>query len=243
MSFIKSDWKHELDQVEATLGRCVTNNLKPAIDDSVLQASSRLQETVKKAGDELRSVVQEAGDKLDENIRQLSHEIHNQRSMTKEDIKALVDYATDKIGLVMDQRITQLKDETSALINDKVVLLKAELEDATIKSRKMLYTNLAISCSAALSMAVIGFIYKKITIGQLDPFVLFRIFLFSCAIGAGLMGALKIYQDWRAKSAIKKGVASTVFNFVGVFRPNGALGLFVLSLLFISVWAWLTLHS
>lgn len=180
---------------------------------------------------------------MSKNIKDLSDEIHNQRSMTKDDIIEIVNYASKKIGDEIDQRILKIKDETSSLINEKVSLLKTELEDATIKSRKMLFTNLAISGSSALLMAVIGFVYKKITIGQLDPFILFRIILVSCAVGAGLMSGLKMWQSWRAKSTVKRGIATTVFSFVGVLRPNGAMALFLLSMLLLAAWAWLTLHA
>ncbi|STQ89206.1 hypothetical protein [Iodobacter fluviatilis] len=243
MSFFNVDLKEELGQIESALNRTVTNSLKPAIDDSVSQAADRLEATIGKASVELHSVVANAGNTLSKNIKDLSDEIHNQRSMTKDDIIEIVNYASKKIGDEIDQRILKIKDETSSLINEKVSLLKTELEDATIKSRKMLFTNLAISGSSALLMAVIGFVYKKITIGQLDPFILFRIILVSCAVGAGLMSGLKMWQSWRAKSTVKRGIATTVFSFVGVLRPNGAMALFLLSMLLLAAWAWLTLHA
>jgi uncharacterized membrane protein YagU involved in acid resistance len=51
-------------------------------------------------------------------------------------------------------------------LTEKISHVKAELEDAAIRSRKTLYENIALSVAAAVAMAVVGIIYKKISLGQ-----------------------------------------------------------------------------
>ncbi|AZP13218.1 hypothetical protein [Undibacterium parvum] len=49
-------------------------------------------------------------------------------------------------------------------------------------------------------------------------------------------------QRWRRMKLAKKGVASVVIGYFGVLRPNGAIGLFALSLLLLAVWAGMYLY-
>ncbi|MFZ6674288.1 hypothetical protein [Undibacterium sp. Xuan67W] len=205
--------------------RLIERNVAPLMDRSIQQVST-----------ELSQVIQQAGAKIDRNIAALSDEIHNQRSMTKDDIKALIDYSTEQIGAALDQRILAIKHETSTLINEKIDMLKCELEDAAVTSRKTMYVNVAISISAAIAMAIIGLIYKKISLGELNLLNVFRVTLLSCATFTFVLSAMKGWQRWRGMKQSKKGVATIAISYFGVLRPNGAVGLFLLSLALLAGW-------
>ena len=214
-----------IGQFEKVMERLVDQRVAPMVDNSIRQISAELNEVIAKAGNQ-----------IDHNIGLLSKEIHDHRSMTKDDIVALIDYAAHKFGNAIDERVASAKLEASALINEKVALLKTELSDAAIASRRAMYTNVAISVGAALLMALIGLIYKKVSLGQLDLVVVFRISLLSCATFTGVLALLKAVQRWRGMKQVKRGVATVAIGYLGVLRPNGAMGLFVASLVLFAGW-------
>lgn len=185
--------KSGAEQVEGVMERLMDSRIAPMIEQSIQQVSK-----------EMRDVVAKAGQQIDRNIGVLSQEIHDHRSMTKDDIMSLIDYAANQFGQAIDQRVLAAKAEASALINEKVAMLKADLEDAAITSRKTMYTNVAISIAAGLGMASIGLAYKKISLGELDPWVVFRVALLSCATFTFVLAGLKALQRWRGLNRTKK---------------------------------------
>jgi hypothetical protein len=231
MGFDLLNLKQATSEFEGSFNRVIDERITPLVERSIQQVST-----------ELSDVIRLAGAQVDRNIALLSDEIHNQRSMTKDDIKELIDYSTAQIGAAIDQRILAIKHETSCLINEKVEMLKAELDDAAVISRKTMYTNVAISIAAAISMAIIGLIYKKISLGELNLLNVFRVSLLSCATFTFVLSGLKALQRWRSMKLAKKGVATVAIGYFGVLRPNGAIGLFALSLLLLAVWAGMYLY-
>ncbi len=161
MAIWKADLSNELGQIETAMVRVSENTVKPMLNESIAMASAHLDQVVDRASSSLNQVVANAGKQLNESIDRLSSEVHSHRSITKDDIKELIEFATAQMGDMLDQRISALKEETSNLINDKTQMLRQELEYAAIRSRKTMYTNAAISIGAALCMAVVGFFYKK----------------------------------------------------------------------------------
>ena len=230
MAFDPLNFKQATREFEESLNRIIDERVGPLLDRSIHQVSNELTE-----------VIRHAGTQIDRNIALLSDEIHSQRSMTKDDIKELIDYSATQIGAAMDQRILAIKHETSALINEKVDFLKCELEDAAVNSRKTMYANVAISIGAAMLMAMIGLLYKKISVGELDILNVFRVSLLSCATFTFVLSILKFIQRWRSMKRVKRGMATVAIGYLGILRPNGATGLFVLSLCMLAGWAWLYL--
>ncbi|MBC3880879.1 hypothetical protein H8K35_01825 [Undibacterium sp. LX40W] len=218
MGFDPLNLKDASVQFEQSMGRVIDERLAPLFDRSINHVSQ-----------ELSSVIQEAGAQVDRNIALLSDEIHNQRSMTKDDIRSLIDYATLQLGSALDQRITTIKQETSELINQKVELLKSELNDAAALSRKTMLSNVLISIFAALFMAGIGLVYKQVSSGDLSLLSLFRVSLMSCATFTFVLSMLKFIQRWRNMNQSKKGVATIAIGYFGILKPNGAGVLLALS--------------
>jgi uncharacterized protein YjbJ (UPF0337 family) len=231
MALFSTDWRDELGQVKEAIGDVVDAKLNPLIGGAISQASA-----------ELGNVVKQASDQLQANIEFLSSEIHDQRRVTKDDVMGLIDYAADKIGKTLDERIAVAKHEVSLLVTEKVAHLRSELEDAAVRSRKTLYFNLSVSIVSALAMAIIGLVYRKITLNELDVFSLFRVLLLSSAVGTGLFAALKLFTSWRGMNRTKKNVAAVAISYLGVLRPNGALGMSVLSLVLLLCWAFVSFY-
>ncbi|MFZ6819415.1 hypothetical protein ACO0KW_13985 [Undibacterium sp. Ji22W] len=239
MAIWKADLSNELGQIENAMVRVSEDTLKPMLSESIAMASTHLEQVVDRASNSLNEVVENAGKQLNESIDRLSSEVHSHRSITKDDIKELIEFAADQMGNMLDQRISALKEETSSLINDKTQMLRQELEDAAIRSRKTMYTNAAISIGAAICMAVVGFFYKQVSLDQIDLLSIFRIALLSLSVGSGIASILKIVQHWRSMSESKKNTTTVVISYLGVLRPNGAMGLFVLSVVLLMGWGGL----
>jgi gas vesicle protein len=231
MALFTTDWRDELKQAKDAIGEIVDDKLDPLIQGAISQA-----------GGELGNVVKQASSQLQENILVLSKEIHDQRRVTKDDVKELIDYAANKIAKTIDERIAVAKQEVSMLVTDKVAHLRGELEEAAVRSRKTLYFNLSVSVLTALVMAAIGLVYRKITLDELDVFSLFRVLLLSSAVGTGLFSALKMFTSWRGLNKTKKNVAAVAISYLGILRPNGAVGMCVLSLVLLLLWALVTFY-
>ncbi|HNF89626.1 MAG TPA: hypothetical protein PLL19_09860, partial [Thiobacillaceae bacterium] len=58
--------------------------------ESLIAAS---EAAVDRAGDRLSQVVDNASQAIDEKLDKISQELHSQRSMTKDDVREMVDYA------------------------------------------------------------------------------------------------------------------------------------------------------
>jgi len=225
MSLFDLDIRGEMNQLKTAAGEIVEEKISPMVRESISQA-----------GEELSNVVAQASNELQNNIRVLSDEIHDQRRLTKEDIMILIDYAADRFGKTVDERIVVAKQEVSSLIVEKIAHVRAELEDAAIRSRKTLWANIALSVLAAVAMAIVGIIYRKINLGELDVFWLFRVLLLSAATGTGLFALLKTITQWRTLNKAKKGAITIAINYLGAIRPNGAAGLFFATLLLAASW-------
>ena len=219
--------------------RMTKEELEVLIESATAKLGANMSVVVADAGTQLNSVVANAGERLNESIKQLSAEVHDHRRITKDDIFELIDYATARMGETLDQRISTLKTETSNLITEKTQMLKLELEDAAIRSRKTIYTNVAASVGGAILVALLSLVYKKVSLGQIDMLVVFRICLVSLAVGSGISSVLKMAQRWKEMNQAKKGITTVMIGYLGVLRPNGAMALFGLSVALLLGWGWL----
>lgn len=231
MAFFTTDLKPELDQIDQRLQGLIKGHVTPMVQDAIAQA-----------GQELNSVVDKAGQQIQTSIGTLSKEIHDQRQLTSKDLEKLIDYAAEKIGHTLDTRLQQAREEATTFIEERVAHLRQELEDASVRSRRALYTNLFISAGAAVCMAVISLAYKKLSMGELDVFALFRVLLLSAAVGTGMFSLVKMVQQWLGLNRAKKNAATIVLHQLSFLRPNGALGLFVLTLLLVAAWYFVSFH-
>ena len=94
-------------------------SLAAASESAIEKAGDKLGEVVKigvsQAGDEMREVVAGASKAIDEKLDKISQELHSQRQFTKDDVRELVDYAGDKLSVVLDQRIEVMRQQITQL--------------------------------------------------------------------------------------------------------------------------------
>jgi len=119
MALWKADLTGEIQDIKDAVNEVAKETLHPLVKDVIGEASDRLDKIVVEASHSLNQVVKNAGLQLNSSIDRLSKEVHDHRSMTKDDVKELIGFAANQFGQMLDQRITALRDETSNLINEK----------------------------------------------------------------------------------------------------------------------------
>ncbi len=194
---------------------------REAIDRAGERLSGVVKDGVTQAGTELKDVIWQASQEIDAKLDKISDELHEQRQFTKDDVRELVDYAGEKLGALMDERIVRAKTEISALVQEKVEYFKHEIDNFFIerqrdlaRERRRLFINVAIAVFASISLGFVSWLYHQYVGGGLDIFAVFRI------VFASLIGGYTAYH--------KKDTLFLVSRYWGVLRPESVFGTVIL---------------
>ncbi len=206
-----------------------------AIDRAGERLSDVVKDGVSQAGTELKDVIWNASQEIDAKLDKISDELHAQRQFTKDDVRELVDYAGEKLGTLMDERIVSAKFEISALVQEKVEYFKHEIDSFFIerqrdlaRERRRLFINVAIAIVASLSLGFVSWLYHQYLGGDLDVFAIFRIVFASLAGGYAAYLAVRLLRRWLSMSEHKKDTLFLVSRYWGVLRPVSIFGTLVL---------------
>jgi F0F1-type ATP synthase membrane subunit b/b' len=208
---------------------------REAIDHAGKRLSDVVRDGVAHAGTELKDVILQASQEIDAKLDKISDELHEQRQFTKDDVRELVDYAGDKLGTLMDERIVRAKTEISALVQEKVEYFKREVDSFFIerqrdlaRERRRLFINVAVAVLASLSLGFVSWLYHQYLGGEFDVFAVFRIVFASLAGGYAAYLAVKLLRRWLSMSEHKKDTLFLVSRYWGVLRPESIFGTLVL---------------
>lgn len=207
--------------------------------EAIDHAGNRLADVVKvgvsQAGTELKDVIWQASQEIDAKLDKISEELHEQRQFTKDDVRELVDYAGEKLGALMDERIVRAKTEISVLVQEKVEYLKTEIDTFFIerqrdlaRERRRLFINVAIAVFASFSLGFVSWLYHQYVGGGLDMFAVFRIVFASLIGGYTAYLAVKLLRRWLSMSEHKKDTLFLVSRYWGVLRPESVFGTIIL---------------
>jgi hypothetical protein len=208
---------------------------REAIDHAGQRLSDVVKDGVSQAGTELKDVIWRASQEIDAKLDKISDELHEQRQFTKDDVRELVDYAGERLGALMDERIVRAKSEISLLVQEKVEYFKGEIDHFFIerqrdlaRERRRLFFNVAIAVVASLSLGFVSWLYHQYVGSRLDVFSAFRIIFASLAGGYAAYLAVKLLRHWLAMSEHKKDTLFLVSRYWGVLRPESVFGTLVL---------------
>ncbi len=208
---------------------------REAIDRAGDRLSGVVKEGVEHAGTELKDVIWRASQEIDAKLDKISEELHSQRQFTKDDVRELVDYAGERMGTVLDERLVRAKSEISLLVQEKVEYLKREIDSFFIerqrdlaRERRRLFINVAIAILASLSLGFVSWLYHQYLGGGLDVFAIFRIVFASLMGGYAAYLAVKLLRRWLSMSEHKKDTLFLVSRYWGVLRPESIFGTVVL---------------
>ena len=189
--------------------------------DSLIAAS---EAAVDRAGERLGQVVDNASQAIDEKLDKISQELHSQRSLTKDDVRELVDYAAVQFSVVLDQRIAVMRHEITGLIEEKTEYFKAEIDDFFIKrqqdlarERRRLLINIVLAAGAALSVGAVSLFYKGVR--EWDLLTVFRVVLASLAGGYGVWLVVSLLRGWLRMTEHKKDMVFLAARYWGWLRP------------------------
>ena len=225
-------------------------SLKQASESAIERAGEKLGQVVSEgiagASSELRDVVIGASKEVDTKLDKISMELHNQRSFTKTDIKELVDYAADKIGATIDDRIHVMKSEIATLVQEKVEYFKTEVDAFFVtrqqdlsRERRRLIANVLIAVTASVLVGAISLMYQRYVQGTLNLFGIFRVVFASLSGGYGVYVLVKLIQRYVRMSEHKKYLVYLSMRYWGVLRPESVFSHFVLLALMAILFAFL----
>ena len=183
--------------------------------------------------------IQKASLEIQNHIDRVGSEINNQRNLTKNDIENLIDYAAQKFGNALDERIEKAKAETASLVTEKIAEIRQQLTDATNEQKRVAVRNATVAVSAAIIIGVISLLYRKLFQGELDLLTVFRAILLSFACGHGIWILSKYITEYLQSSRTKKNVILIGAQYFGVFRLKGAIGHVLLFIAIVALWALL----
>lgn len=203
-------------------------SLTAASEAAIEKAGDKLGEVVRigvvQAGDEMREVVAGASRAIDEKLDKISQELHSQRQFTKDDVRELVDYAGEKLSVVLDERIEVMRREITQLVEEKTEYFKAEIDDFFIKrqvdlsrERRRLILNIVLATGAALSVGAVSLFYKGIR--EWDLLTVFRVVLASLAGGYTVWLLLSLVRGWLRMTEHKKDMVFLAARYWGWLRP------------------------
>lgn len=226
------------------------DSLKEASREAIEHASDKiaavLREGIADASGELRHVVSSASSEVDDKLEKISHELHNQRHLTKGDVKELVDYAADRLGDAVDTRVRLMRDEISDLIQDRIEYLKGEVDAFFIerqrdlaRERRRLMLNVLIAVAASVVMGGVSVMYHRVLGGTLDVYGVFRIVLLSLTGGYVVYLVVRFIRRYRSMSEHKKDLFFLAMKYWGVLRPRSLFGHLALVMLLIALYAML----
>lgn len=215
-------------------------SLAAASESAIEKAGDKLGEVVRigvnQAGDEMREVVAGASKAIDEKLDKISQELHSQRQFTKDDVRELVDYASDKLSVVLDQRIEVMRQQITQLVEEKTEYFKAEIDDFFIKrqmdlarERRRLALNIVLASGAALAVGAISLFYKGIS--EWDLLTVFRVVLASLAGGYSVWLVLSLLRGWLRLSEHRKDLVFLAARYWGWLRPASIFSTLLIMLL------------
>ena len=224
--------------------------LEEASESAIERAGEKLGGVVRDgiagASGELKDVVLHASQEVDAKLDKISAELHNQRSFTKTDIKEMVDYAADRLGATIDERVHVMKTELTALVEEKVEYLKSEVDSFFMRrqqdlarERRRLVVNIMIAVAASVLMAAVSLMYHRVGQYQFDPYTVFRIVFGSLVGGWGAYLLFSFFRRYRRMSEHEKDVFYVSMRYWGVLHPESVFGQVVLLLLLLVLGATL----
>lgn len=189
--------------------------------ESLIAAS---EAAVDRAGDRLSQVVDNASQAIDDKLDKISVELHEQRSMTKDDVREMVDYAAERLTVVLDDRIAAMRREIAGLVEEKTEYFKAEIDTFFIKrqqdlarERRRLLINIVLASGAALAVGAVSLFYQGVR--EWDLLTVFRIVLASLAGGYSVWLVLSLLRGWLRMKEHRKDLVFMAARYWGWLRP------------------------
>ena len=197
------------------------------------------KEEIVQFGSTVDSSIQKASTEIQGHIDKIGSELSDQRRVTKEDIEDLIRFAAIEFGGAIDTRVEKAKFEIASLVTEKLAEARGQLSEAADEQKRTAVRNAAVAISAAIIVGVISLIYKKWFHGEIDLLSVFRAILVAAGCGQIVWLMQKYVISYLQLSKTKKSVFIIGAQYIGAFRPKGAMAQILLLLFVLGLWGLL----
>jgi len=194
------------------------------------------KEEIAHFGETVDDSIQNASIKIQEHIEAVGAKLNEQRSLTKSDVESLIDYAAQKFGSAIDERIEKAKSETALLVSEKINEMRVQLTDATNEQKRVALRNAMVAILAAIIVGAVSLIYRRLFHGELDLLTVFRAILLALACGQGIWLLTKYITGYLQANQNKKNLILVGGQYLGAFKVKGAIGHMLLFIAVIAFW-------
>jgi hypothetical protein len=146
-------------------------------------------------------------------------------------VKELVDYAAERLGQTVDERVRVMREEIAGLVQEKVEYLKREVDGFFIqrqqdlaRERRRLVANIVLAVTASLLVAAVSFVYHRAGEGRMDVYGLFRILFISLTGGYAVYLVMNLLLKYFRMTEHRKDMVFLAARYWGVLRPTSVLG-------------------
>lgn len=195
-----------------------------------------LKEEISQFGETVDASIQKASHEIQSHIDKIGEELNNQRTLTKSDMQALIDYAAIRFGEAIDVRIQVAKTEIATLVTEKVGEVRRELTAAADEQKRTAVRNAGIAIAAAIAIGILSLGYRNYLHGEIDLLSVFRATLGALAVGQIVWLAQRHLGQYFGLNKTQRSVLIASAQYVGAFRPKGALGHLLLFTVIASCW-------
>lgn len=194
------------------------------------------KEEIAQFGETVDISIQKASAEIQSHIDGVGAELNKQRTLTKSDVQDLIDYAGNRFGAVIDERVSKARAEIASLITEKVSELRLELTEAASEQKRTAIRNALIAISSAIVIGLLSLGYRKILHGDIDLLTVFRAVLAAAAFGHIVWIGQRYLSRYLSMNRTQKSVFLAGSQYLGAFRPKGAAGHLVVFILLVAAW-------
>ena len=184
-----------------------------------------------------REEIDHLGDRLEQAIEKAGHEISTQRHLTKSDMEYLIRFAAQEFGNTLDQRIAKAQHETSELVNQKITLLREQLQEAAVEQKRSMMRNALVIVGVTILMGLVSLLYKKYFQGNLELIDIVRSALLGLAAGYAAMVIFRYSHAFLVLPRFKRNAVVLGLKYLDVLRPRRAWGHLLVFILILGAWA------
>lgn len=198
------------------------------------------KEEIEQFGTTVNDSIKTASTEIQRHIDKIGDDLNKQRTLTKSDVKELIDYAASSFGESIDTRIQSAKVEIATLVSEKVSEVRRELTAAADEQKQSAIRNATIAIGTAVAIGVLSLGYRKYLHGEIDLLFVFRATLGALAAGHIVWLAQRYISRYIGLNKTQRSLFITGVQYFGALRPKGVIGhLLLLSAIAIG---WLTLN-
>jgi hypothetical protein len=195
------------------------------------------KEEIAQFGETVDKSIQAASERIQVHIDTIGKELNNQRTLTRADIEALIDYSAEKFGRAIDTRIETAKVEIATLVTEKLAEVRGQLTDAADEQKRTAVRNAMVAVAAAILIGIVSLVYQRFFHGETNLLSIFRVVVAAIACGHAIWLGQKYLSNYFLMPKEKKNVLLVGAQYFGVLKPKGALGHLFLLMLIICAWA------